>query len=289
MNLIYFLTLLSFLYYLKNIETKVHIMELQPSPKKTVYRVQALERALDILDAFSYQRRKMHLTDVVSELGLKKATAKRLLSNLTDRGYLKLDPQTKFYELGLRLFELGGVVHASFSIRKASTDNMKWLRDKTGLNILLGQSKEDHLVYVDKHEGTGIIKISSSIGERRRLHFGMLGQILMAFLPVEKAQQILARYPLQAYTPNSITDPDAFWLRLARIRENGYLIEEEEAHRGIVGIAAPIRDASREVVAAIGAALPLPEYIDRSQVTGILNLVRLAAENISTELGYLKI
>lgn len=261
----------------------------QNEKKKTIYRVQALERALDILDAFSYQRRKMTLADVVSRLDLKKATAKRLLANLTQRGYLKLDPQTKQYELGLRLFELGGVVHASFSVRKTAAVHMRWLRNQTGLSVLMGQCQNDFLVYVEKLDGTSEIKISSAVGEHRPLHFGMLGQILMAYLPKEAAQRILAQYPLQAYTPNSITDPDAFWLRLAEIREKGFVIESGEAHQGITGFAAPIRDYSREVVAAVGAALPLPDYTSESQINTYVRMVRKAAENISSELGYLRI
>ena len=265
-------------------------MELNNSAtKKTVYKVQALERALDILDSFSYQRRKMNLAEVVSLLGLKKATAKRLLANLTDRGYLKLDPQTKRYELGLRLFELGGVVHASFSVRKAATVHMRWLRDQTGLSVLMGQCQNDHLVYVEKFDGTSEIKISSAVGEHRPLHFGMLGQILMAYMPIEKAQHILVKTPLEAFTPNSITDKDAFWLRLAEIREKGFLIENGEAHQGITGFAAPIRDSSREVVAALGAALPLPDYASERQINTYMSMVRKAAETISSELGYLKI
>lgn len=264
-------------------------MEQKQEANKTNYRVQVLERALDILDAFSYQHRKMHLSDVVAKTGLKKATAKRLLVNLTDRGYLKFDAQTKQYELGMRLFELGGVVHASFSIRKAASAPMGWLRDKTGLNVLLGQCQEDHLVYVDKREGTSEIKISSDIGMRRPLHFGMLGQILMAYLSQEKLHQLMSDYPLEAYTPNSITDPDAFRLRLAEIRNNGYVIESAEAHQGITGLAAPIRDASRKVVAALGAALPLPDYTGADRMDYILGLVRQAADSISSELGYLKI
>lgn len=271
-----------------NNETKVHNVKLLDRPNKTIYRVQALERALDILDAFSYQHRKMHLSDVVHQIGLKKATAKRLMANLTDRGYLKLDPATKQYELGMRLFELGSVVYSSFSLRKVASSHMKWLSEKTGLNILLGQCQEDHLVYVEKEEGNGEIKISSFVGQRRPLHFGMLGQTLMAYMPAEKVHHILTGSPLEAFTPNTITDLDAFLLRLAKIRENGYLMERGEAHQGVLGLAAPIRDRTREVVAAIGAALPLPEYVSQGYIDNVLEMVRHVAERISAELGYLK-
>ena len=257
--------------------------------KPTIYKVQALERALDILDAFSYQRRRMSLADVVSLVGLKKTTAKRLLSNLTRRGYLKQDQETKHYELGLRLFELGSVVYASFSIRKAALPHMRWLRDETGLSVLMGQCQNDKLVYVEILDGTSDIKISSNVGEQRPLHFGMLGQVLMAFMPLEEVTRILAKYPLQAFTQNSITDSDAYWLRLAKIRQDGHLVENSEAHQGIKGFSAPIRDASRKIVAALGAALPLPDYASDNQTQRYLNFVCKAAEAISSELGYLKV
>ena len=66
---------------------------------KTVYRVQALERALDILECFSFQNRELSLTDFVNHTGLNKTTVKRLISNLTARGYLQRDPQSKKYQL----------------------------------------------------------------------------------------------------------------------------------------------------------------------------------------------
>jgi len=88
---------------------------------KTVYRVQALERALDILECFSFQNRELSLTDFVNRTGLNKTTVKRLISNLTARGYLKRDPQSKKYQLGMQLFEMGGIVFSSFSLRQAAS------------------------------------------------------------------------------------------------------------------------------------------------------------------------
>ena len=254
----------------------------------SIYRVQVLERALDILDLFSYQQRKLMLADVVVKLGLKKTTAKRLLANLTDRGYLKIDPETKQYELGMRLFELGSVVYASFSVRKTAAVHMKKLRDESGLFVLLGQCQNDVLVYLEKFEANGEVKFTTAVGKHRPLNFGMLGQILMAYLPSGEVERILEQDPLRSYTANSITDLDAFQLRLARIRENGFVVEYGEAHRGIIGIAAPIRDNSRHVVAALGVALPMHDFENEEQINAYIHLVRMAVEAISSELGYLK-
>ena len=260
--------------------------------KGTLYRVQALERALDILDCFTFQNREMSLSNVVKRTGLNKTTAKRLISNLTDRGYLQQDPETKRYQLGLRLFELGGIVFSSFSLRKAAGYPMTHLQNATGATVLLGVNMDDQLVYVDKREGHGMLRIASDIGWRRPLHYGMLGMVLMAYLSLKDAKSILRKYPLDAHTRFSITDQEVFSLRLEKIRKEGYVIEREEAVEKIVGIAAPIRDYSRRVIAALGIALTSGQVNlekEAGETEGIRNLLLKACNDISDELGYLKI
>jgi DNA-binding IclR family transcriptional regulator len=257
--------------------------------KENRYRVQALERALDILDCFTFQNRDLSLTEVVARTGLNKTTAKRLISNLTSRGYLHQESRSKRYKLGMRLFELGGIVFSSFSLGEAAASPMTRLEKNTGATVLLGTMMEDQLVYVGKREGTGMLRISSDIGWRRPLHYGMLGMTLMAFLDPENEKRILSEYPLEAHTPLSITDKTAFSLRLEEIRRQGYVVEQEEAVEGVTGIAAPIRDYSRQVIAALGIAFAgntdhLEKGLDQcvAQVKG-------ACEEISASLGYLKI
>ena len=261
----------------------------QNKSKETVYRVQVLERALDILECFSFQNRELSLTDFVNRTGLNKTTVKRLIANLTARGYLHRDPQSKLYQLGMRLFEMGGIVFSSFSLRQAATYPMTHLQSQTGATVLLGVRMDEQLVYVDKREGQGMIRISSDIGWRRPLHYGMLGMVLLASLDSKEARNILKHSPLQAHTPFSITDSAAFSLRLEQIRDQGYVMEEEEAVEGVLGIAAPIRDYSRQVVAALGIALPLNSSNRVKKSNQLIEFVKKTCETISSDLGYLKI
>jgi DNA-binding IclR family transcriptional regulator len=256
---------------------------------KTVYKVQVLERALDILECFSFQNRELSLTDVVNRTGLNKTTVKRLIANLTARGYLQRDPQSKMYQLGIRLFEMGGIVFSSFSLRQAAAHPMTQLQNKSGATVLLGVCMEEQLVYIDKRESGGMIRISSDIGWRRPLHYGMLGMILLASLEAKDVRRILRQTPLQAHTPFSITDQDAFSLRLEKIRSQGYILEKEEALEGVFGIAAPIRDYSRQVVAALGIALPLSSHNRAKGLDHLIEFVKKTCEAISSDLGYLKI
>lgn len=253
------------------------------------YKVQAVDRALDILDSFDFQNRALSLADVVRKTGLNKTTAKRLMSNLTHRGYLQQDPDSKSYHLGLRLFELGGIVFSSFSLRQAAARPMNRLQNQTGATVLLGMMMQDELVYVDKREGGGMIRISSDIGWRRPIHYGMLGMVLMAHLDRKEVKRLLAKEPLQKHTPYSITDEKAFSLRLEHIRKDGYVLERQEAVEGVIGIAGPVRDYSRKVAAALGVAVVMGKSQKKSDLDHCVHRVMEACLETSSALGYLKI
>ncbi len=253
------------------------------------YRSQALCRGLDILDCFSLQNRELSLTDIVQRTGLNKTTVKRILYNLTSRNYLLQDPQTRKYRLGMRLFEMGGIVYNSFSLRKSADPHLHKLRDKTGLTTFLGIAVENQLVFVEKLGGKGAIQVSSGIGWHCNLHFGMLGMVLMAYLPESRVNDILSQHPLEAHTPFSITDQHAFDLRLAEIRNQGFIVEREEAYEGLLGIAAPVRDYSRNVIAAVGISVPMSRNYGRKEINQLVEVVKSAADTISSDLGFLKI
>jgi len=155
--------------------------------------------------------------------------------------------------------------------------------------VLLGTRMDDELVYVDKREGKGPIRISSDIGWRRPLHFGMLGMVLMAHLDSGEVGRILKKDPLQAHTPFSITDEHALSLRLEEIRKQGYAVEHQEAVEGVTGIAAPVRNYSRKVVAALGIAMAFRQNETKTETDHLAHLVTKICDDISFDLGYLKI
>jgi len=254
-----------------------------------IYRVQALERALDILDCFSFQKREQGLSEISEETGLNMTTAKRLIANLTSRGYLSQIPDSKRYQLGMRLFELGGIVFSSFSLRKVAAHHITHLQTETGFTVLLGALMDDQLVYVDKREGNAMIRIASDIGWRRSPHYGMLGMVLMAFLDPRRVKEILKKTPLEKHTDCSITDEDAFSIRLEQIRKKGFVLEREEAVEGVIGIAAPVRDYTRQVIGSLGVAIPMTKSNSKKDLEKTVELVEATCDAISSDLGYLKI
>ncbi len=253
---------------------------LKPDDK---YRLSSLERVFDVLECFSDEKRNLSLAELTKLTGFNHTSLKRIVFTLTRRNYLRQDESTKKYQLGLKLFEFGGLVYKSISLRSATDAFLSSLSDETGLTVLLGNILDGFLTYLDNKEGKNPVRITSSIGIRRPPHFGMLGQTLMAFSPPSEVNRLLEIHPLQPYTSQTIIDPEMFQKRLETIRSNGYVIEYEEAWIGVMGIAAPIWKHGRKLAGAIGIATIISKA--RNDQDFLLNRLLQTAAKISVSLG----
>jgi DNA-binding IclR family transcriptional regulator len=261
-------------------------MKLTKTTHKTTFYNRSLERALQILHSFSPEKQTFNLTQLSEALNLSKATVLRLCSTLIKYDFLKYDKDFKLYSLGMKLFELGSIIFSSFSIRRTATPHLGRLQSKLGKTVFLGVLQDDELIYIDKREDSrNPIRFSSRIGTRRPPHFGMLGQLLMAYLPDTEVNRILRRHPLVRFTKNSITDRTKFHKRLRMIRSQGYVVDEEGALEGITGAAAPIRDYTGHIVAGIGVGF-ISSSADAKGIEQIVADTREAAWQISEELGW---
>jgi IclR family transcriptional regulator, KDG regulon repressor len=254
--------------------------------RNPTYFIQSLDRAMDILDCFSFNRKALSQGEIVQKTGLNRTTAIRFLSHLTGRGYLKYDEPNKVYRLGNRMLELGGIALSSISLRAVAAPYLTRLRNDIGHTILLAVRIEDDLVYIDKRDGKGVMVTTSEIGRRRPLHFGMLGMVLTAYLPKAEQERLLAKEPLVSYTSKSITDKVTFLRELEKVRKNGYYIGKEDVFDGLGGISAPVRDHKGEVAAALGFTMIL-SLLDGSGIEKeVIEKVTDTALAISRGLGY---
>jgi len=254
--------------------------------KKRSFYNRSLERALQILCTFHIEAQSFSLDQLARAVGLPKPTVYRLCSTLTGYNFLSYDSGSKQYSLGMRLFELGGVVLSSFSLRKISSPYAEQLQVRVGKTTLLGILRDDELFYIDKKEDPlKDIRFASHIGRRRPPHFGMLGQLLMAYLPEREVDRLLQKQPLTPFTRKSFTHVKEFKRRLKEIREQRYCIDEGEAIEGITGVAAPIMDFTGIVAAGIGVGF-ISSSVGVEEMETIRGEVIKTARKISAELGY---
>jgi DNA-binding IclR family transcriptional regulator len=252
------------------------------------YSIRAIERAIKVLNCFSFQEKEHTLGELGQLTNLSKSTVFRILQTLKKHKFIAYDPLSNRYFLGIKLFELGGIIFSSLSLRKAASRSLDQLEAKLNHIAVVGILDEGELIYIDKREGNDPIKFTSEIGKRRPPYFGMLGKTLMAFLPGDEVDALLSRYPLEKIASQSITNRKKFKNSLKEIREKGYTYEHSEAWEGVIGIAAPIRNHLGKVVAALGVGIP--DFTpDNREIEETVGLVNETAKEISVGLGFIQV
>jgi IclR family transcriptional regulator, KDG regulon repressor len=254
--------------------------------KETTFYNRSLERALQILNAFTGERTRLTLSRLSEILSLSRATVLRLCATLVKYGFLHQDPTSKEYSLGLRLLELGSIVLYSFSLRKTASPFLNQLHRKLGKTLFLGILDQGQLIYIDKREDArNPITFTSKIGTHRPPYWGMLGPILMAHLPDTEVDTLLAKNPLRATTKKSFTKKEEFKKWLGQIRKDGFAVDEERTFDGITGLAVPIHDFRGKVIASLAACF-ITSAVDAKELKRIIKETQKTALDISRGIGY---
>jgi DNA-binding IclR family transcriptional regulator len=186
------------------------------------------------------------------------------------------------------LFELGSIVFHSFSLRKTASPFLDRLHLKLGRTLFLAILEQGQLVYIDKREDSlNPITFTSKIGTRRPPYWGMLGPMLMAYLPDPEVESLLEKNPLTATTKKSFTKKEEFKKWLTQIRKQGFAVDRERTFAGITGVAAPIRDFRGQVVASVAVCF-ISSSVDSKGLKHIIQEAQRTGLDISKEIGYLE-
>jgi len=257
------------------------------APKRTEsgrYRIQAIERAVAILNAFSAEEPELGVTDLADRLDLHKSTVHRFLVNLEAAGLVERDRRTSRYRLGLRIFELGGLVLQQMNLWDEALPFLEGLVSDTGETGHLAVLDGGEAVYIERVEARRALRIPSAIGRGYPAHATSLGKVLLANLDRESAVALVEERGLHRCTPRTITDPDALWRELDKVCAEGYAVDDEEYEEGLRCIGAPIVGHTGQIVAALGIGGPVtrvtPERVDE-----LAALVMAAATSLSRRMG----
>lgn len=244
--------------------------------------VRSIDRALAILNCFSFEERELSISDFTNKTKLSRATIYRILQTLQKSHYIRYNSQTDRYRLSVRLIELGAIAYQEQSLQREVSPFLDKLFQQSGHTILLGTLVEDRLLYLDKRERPEGLKVSSTVGKLRDPDFGILGKTLMAYLPAEDQARML-RHLEPVRTPQQIADLKE---RLELIPKQGFLFASNETILGVAGVAAPImsRDGA---LAVIGVLVPCAQ-LELQQKQELIQTVLQASREISEYLGYTK-
>jgi len=241
---------------------------------------------LGILELFCSAGPDLSHIELSERLDLNKSTAHRLLRVLEQHRFLEKSSNSGKYRLGLKLFELGSRAIANLDLGERALSYLERLALETRETSHLCVLDDGEVAYVEQVEGSHTVRVPSLVGRRYPAHCGAAGKTLLAFQPEDEVQELVKRQGLRGYTRNTLITLAQLSEGLRLVREQGYAVDNEEFEEGLQRIAAPIRDYSGKVVAAISIAGPTFR-ITQEQLPTLALIVTNAAKELSADLGYL--
>jgi len=247
-------------------------------------RLSSVASALLLLKTFSEDEAELGISSMAKRLGLAKSTVHRLAVTLASEGFLEQNQENGRYRLGLSLFALGVLVRRRMDVSNLGMLLLRALRDLTQESVHLAILSEDSIVYLYNVEGVQAIGARSYLGARKPAFCTSEGRVLLAFGSAQQVQAALAE-PLVARTPKTVTDPKALLKLFDEVHRLGYAIDDEESESGMRGVAAPIRNISGTVVAAVGLAGPV-QRLTKKKLHHLSLQVIDTADAVSARMGY---
>lgn len=243
---------------------------------------QTLDRALLILDFVGERPRR--IGEIATFLQVHHSTALRLLHTLRKHGFVHELPDHR-YRLGSAIFRLGFQALEGIELRSVAKPFMERLNATTGETVHLGTLEDGEVVYVEKVEASHRVRMHSRIGAIATLHCTGVSKAILAYLPPDERQQLLAAHELKQYTDHTLTTADAIEADLALTRERGYALDDEEHEPGIHCAAAPVFTAEGDVAGALSLTAPMSR-IDRPTLLSFVPALLDATQGTSRQLGW---
>jgi IclR family transcriptional regulator, KDG regulon repressor len=248
--------------------------------------IKSTVKSLRLLRLFSPQKKEWSIQDLVAGLGYHKSSIQRIVSTLEAEGFLKrVQPNRMIYRLGPQILFLGSIADMSTDLRSVARPIMERLVERIQETSYLCVLDGDQCLYIEKAECSQPIRIIHAVGRRNPLHCTGVGKALLSGMTAKEIKTILAEKRLKSYTPHTITRLDRLLREIEQIRNEGVAYDHEELDPGVKCIAAPIRNHTGKVVAAISISGPRQRFTAEA-TPDFEKEIKTSARMISGELGF---
>lgn len=258
--------------------------------------MQSVERALTLLRAIASADEPLGLAALQRATGLHKTIVFRLLRTLEAHGFIEQDPDTARFSIGVAAFEVGQAYGQQEPLLRIAEQPMRELVAGSPHGAYLGVLDDFEVVYVSVVESSGPLRVHITPGERVPAYSTAFGKVLLAELPDEEIRAGAARHGLRALTERTITEPGELVAHLARVRRDGFAVNDAETYDGIGSIAAAIRDRRGRAIASISLsyatslmrAQDMPAWAERTTRCAATISARLGGIDLATAEGALR-
>jgi IclR family pca regulon transcriptional regulator len=260
-----------------------------PPPRRRQHS-RALERGLAILACFTPARPELGVSELARLAGMSAATTYRHASTLVGLGALEQEASSRRYRLGFGVLDLGMAALSEMGLAQNARPYLEELAEHSGYTVALAVLDGPEILVIDRVSGTrrggSAAQDEPHLGSHLPTYCTSLGKVLLAHLPDEQLEELVSELDLVEHGPGTITSRQALRNQLEDVRQAGLAINQEELVAASCAIAAPVRDESGDVVAAVsvvaynGSTEPA-ELIDR-----FAGRLEASAQRISIRLGW---
>lgn len=245
--------------------------------------LQSVQNGMRILQLFSQENPVWGVSEISRALKLHKSSVSRLISELVAEGFLQKE-QNK-YCLGYSLLYLSGVITTHLEIQRESRELLQELVERFDETAHVAVLEGTGITYVNKIECEKPVDLLSFIGRKNPVSCTSSGKLLLAYQKKEIIQQVLDE-GLPKMGPNSVTNPEMLQQQLGEIKKQGYAVCIDEMHEDVISIAAPIRDYTGEVTAAV-SIVGTRQRIARKNIDKFIDSLIQTGNGISLNLGFI--
>jgi IclR family KDG regulon transcriptional repressor len=252
--------------------------------KQTPYTTaKTVEKAFGLLEALA-EKQSSRPSELVHKLGMSRSNVHRLLATLERLGCVEKTLESQ-YRLGLKIFVLGNSDPLRKKLIEIAHPYMTRLAEISQENVNLALMYGGELLYIDKIESSHYLKLDQPIGKTDPVYCTALGKCLLSGMTEAEFRAFCKSMKLTRRTKKTITDPDALWMAIKRVKKNGFAIDLEELNEGIRCLGAPIRDFTGKVIAAISISAPAVR-LARERIEGLKVPLIETSREISRKMGY---
>lgn len=252
--------------------------ESPPLPDKESF-VRSLAHGLRVLESFAEGDDKVTLSEVARRTGLSRASSRRMLHTLVHLGYATTDGRDfaltpKVLSLGLGFWSGNGLRDLLQPALRALAAE---LNESCSASVLVGEE----IVYIARAHTRRIMRMDLDVGTRLPAFATSMGRILLGQLPEVERRNVLAASERTQLTPATITDLHTLLETIAKAREAGYAMIDQELEAGLRSVAVPVVHPGRGVIAAMNVSVSAGLESPEESLNRVLGPLQRSAETVS--------
>jgi DNA-binding IclR family transcriptional regulator len=247
--------------------------------------VQSVDRAISVLEILA-QRGEAGVSEVAADIGVHKSTAFRLLAALEERELVEQTQDRGKYRLGFGILRLASAVPGQLDVIHQARAICEQLAAHVGETVNIAVRRSHFVVNIDQARGPSAVATHNWVGELTPLHATSSGKVLLAYMTPEQRRKALAESGLERLTPHTITSQRDLDAQIDAAARDGFASSIEELEEGLNAVAAPVRDHTGGVIAALSVSGPVYRFTEE-RMREVTPDVVAAAASISNRMGHL--